>query len=121
MVPAVEEFGITMVEALSAGRPVLAAASGGALEIVTDGETGVLVKPRSVDAMAEALCATDWERFDVARLRAGAERFSETRFRERFAAVVSATIAEATRAREPHAAARNLFALPLTIDSAEAG
>ena len=70
VVPAVEEFGITMVEALSAGRPVLAAASGGALEIVTDGETGVLVKPRSVDAMAEALRATDWEGFDVARLRA---------------------------------------------------
>ena len=70
VVPAVEEFGITMVEALSAGRPVLAAASGGALEIVTDGETGVLVEPRSVDALAEALRATDWEGFDVARLRA---------------------------------------------------
>ena len=53
---------------------------------MTDGETGVLVKPRSVDALAEALRATDWEGFDVARLRAAAERFSESRFRERFMA-----------------------------------
>jgi glycosyltransferase involved in cell wall biosynthesis len=95
VVPAVEEFGITMVEALAAGRPVLAVAAGGALEIVTDGETGVLAEPRSVDALAEALRATDWEGFDVARLRAVAERFSESRFRERFMPVVSATIAGA--------------------------
>jgi glycosyltransferase involved in cell wall biosynthesis len=92
VVPAVEEFGITMVEALAAGRPVLAAAAGGALEILTDDETGILVKARTVDVLAEALRETDWESFEIARLRADAERFSEKRFRERFAAVVSATI-----------------------------
>jgi glycosyltransferase involved in cell wall biosynthesis len=96
LVPAVEEFGITIVEALAAGRPVLAAAAGGALEIVTDGENGVLAKPGSVDVMAEALRETDWYGFEVSRLRTAAERFSETRFRERFIAVVSATIADPT-------------------------
>ncbi len=65
---------------------------------MTDGETGILVKPGSVDALAEALRETDWEGFEVARLRAAAERFSESCFRERFVAVVSATIAEATHA-----------------------
>lgn len=108
IVPAVEEFGITIVEALAAGRPVVAAAGGGALEIVSDGETGVLVEPHDVDALAEALRGTDWEAFDVARLRASAERFSESRFRERFVAAVSATIAEATHECEPHAEDQNL-------------
>ncbi len=35
-VPAIEEFGITIVEAHAAGQPVLAAGSSGALEIVSD-------------------------------------------------------------------------------------
>ncbi len=118
VVPAVEEFGITIVEALAAGRPVLAAASGGALEIVTDSETGVLVEPRSVDALAEALRATDWERFDVASLRAGAERFSESRFRERFVALISATIAETAHKREAFTEGRNLSAGRPVVDPA---
>jgi len=91
VVAATEEFGITMVEAHAAGRPVIAAARGGALEIVT-GETGVLVSPNSVDEMAEALRATDWEGFDVAVLRANAERFSSTRFQTRFVDTVNATL-----------------------------
>jgi glycosyltransferase involved in cell wall biosynthesis len=100
VVPAIEEFGITMVEAHAAGRPVLAAAEGGALEIVTDGVTGVLVRPRSVDALAEALRATDWEAFDAARLRADAQRFSYGQFRRRFLAAVSSAVAQAAPARD---------------------
>jgi glycosyltransferase involved in cell wall biosynthesis len=39
-----------MVEAHAAGRPVVAAGRGGAVEIVDDGDTGVLFTPVSVDA-----------------------------------------------------------------------
>jgi glycosyltransferase involved in cell wall biosynthesis len=105
VVPAIEEFGITMVEAHAAGRPVVAAASGGALEIVTDGLTGVLVRPRNVDALAEALRGTDWERFDVDDLRASAERFSSRQFRRRFVAAVAGTLAHAADARDVSIAA----------------
>jgi glycosyltransferase involved in cell wall biosynthesis len=91
IVAATEEFGITMVEAHAAGRPVVAAARGGAREIVT-AETGVLVSPGSVDELAAALRETDWEGFDVAALRANAERFSSTRFRRRFLAAVDAAL-----------------------------
>jgi len=96
VVPAVEEFGITMVEAHAAGRPVAAAAGGGALEIVREGATGVLVTPRSVDALAEVLRATDWDRFDPTILRANAQRFSVTRFRQRLIAAVAAIAAQAS-------------------------
>ena len=92
VVPAIEEFGITMVEAHAAGRPVLAAAQGGALEIVTDEATGVLVAPHSVDAFAEALSFTDWDRFDAVRLRSSAARFSEAQFRKRFVTAVAEAV-----------------------------
>ena len=59
----VEEFGIAAVEAQAAGRPVVAAAAGGALETVIPGETGVLVPEDDVDAFAEAFRYTDFDRF----------------------------------------------------------
>jgi glycosyltransferase involved in cell wall biosynthesis len=89
VVPAIEEFGITMVEAHAAGRPVAAASWGGALEIVDDGDTGVLFAPGSVDSLAEALRETDWEGFDVDRLRDSARRFSSDRFLRRFGSEVA--------------------------------
>jgi glycosyltransferase involved in cell wall biosynthesis len=89
VVPAVEEFGITMVEAQASGRPVVAAAKGGALEIVEDGETGVLFPNGDVDALAEALREIDWEGFEASRLRASAERFSSRRFQLRFSSEVA--------------------------------
>jgi glycosyltransferase involved in cell wall biosynthesis len=84
IVPAIEEFGIAMVEAHAAGRPVVAAGRGGAVEIVDDGETGLLFKPGSVDELAETLWETDWESFDIASMKARAQRFSSARFRRRF-------------------------------------
>ncbi len=99
VVPAIEEFGITMVEAHAAGRPVLAAAQGGALEIVSDGVTGMLVAPRSVEAFSQSLRATDWESFDPVALRANAARFSRERFCERFTDAVAVAVAVARAER----------------------
>ena len=96
IVPNVEEFGIAAVEAQAAGRPVVAAGAGGALETVLDGETGVHVEPDSVDALAEALREVDFDRFDRARVRANAERFSVGAFqRGLLAEVARLTQAEA--------------------------
>lgn len=89
IVPNVEEFGIAAVEAQAAGRPVVAAAAGGALETVVDGVTGVHVEPGSVDALAEALREVDFDRFDSARVRANAERFSTEAFQGRLRAEVA--------------------------------
>jgi len=50
-----EPFGRVLLEAMAASRPVVAPREGGPLEIVLDGETGLLVPPRDPDALAAAL------------------------------------------------------------------
>ena len=52
-----EPFGRVVVEAMLAGRPVVATDAGGVPEVVTDGETGVLVPPGDARALGEALAA----------------------------------------------------------------
>lgn len=51
----VEGFGISFLEASSSGIPVVAGDSGGVRSAVRDGETGIVVAPENVDAMASAV------------------------------------------------------------------
>ena len=53
----VEPQGIVNLEAMAAGRAVVASRTGGVPEIVLDGETGVLVEPNNVESLASALRA----------------------------------------------------------------
>ena len=89
VLPNVEEFGIAAVEAQAAGRPVLAANAGGARETVLPGQTGALVPPDDVDALAEAMREIDWFGFDPGRIRDHAMRFSTAEFQRRFRAEVT--------------------------------
>ena len=50
-----EPFGRVIVEAMLASRPVIATRTGGVPEVVTDGETGVLVPPGDARVLGEAL------------------------------------------------------------------
>lgn len=88
IVPNLEEFGITAVEAMAAGRPVVAPAAGGAGETVIGGETGILLDRGDEDEIAEVLRETDFDRFDPLTTRRNAERFAPDRFRHRLRAEV---------------------------------
>jgi glycosyltransferase involved in cell wall biosynthesis len=97
LLPGEEDFGIVPLEAQACGRPVVALGRGGALETVVPGVTGALVDDLDARAFAEALTDTIERRFDVASIRAHAERFS----RARFADEMSALIDDAGRADAP--------------------
>jgi len=51
----VEGFGLVFIEAGAHGKPVVAGRSGGVVDAVRDGETGLLVEPNDPDALADAL------------------------------------------------------------------
>ncbi|HZS77094.1 MAG TPA: glycosyltransferase family 4 protein [Ktedonobacteraceae bacterium] len=57
LVPSIwpEPFGLVALEAMSAGRPVIASRTGGLIDIVVDGETGLLVQPRNPLALQQAI------------------------------------------------------------------
>lgn len=99
VLPNVEEFGIAAVEAQAAGRPVIAAAAGGALETVQDGVTGQLVPPDDGTALKRTLRSFDSDEFDPGTIREHAQNFSAESFRERFSREVDHA------AREPLASA----------------
>ena len=88
VVAAPEEFGIVAVEAQAAGRPVIAAGVGGALETVLPGETGLLATLDDADSFAAAMRAIDRLDLDPARAVQNAERFSVANFQRRIAAQV---------------------------------
>lgn len=50
-----EGMPLVILEAMAQGKPVVATAVGGTPELVVDGETGLLVPPGDVDALADAL------------------------------------------------------------------
>jgi len=89
--PAIDDFGIVPVEALAAGRPVVAFAEGGAPDSVRDGEGGALFADPTPASLAGALDRLEQRSFAPARLRALARRFDREEFERRFAAWVDDT------------------------------
>ena len=86
--PGVEDFGIVPVEAQAAGLPVIAYDSGGVLDSVVDGVTGVLFEERTVAGLCSAI-----ERFERltlrdSDLRTQAARFAPENFARQFAAML---------------------------------
>jgi glycosyltransferase involved in cell wall biosynthesis len=82
-----EDFGITPVEAMACGTPVIAYGHGGVRESVIDGVTGLFFDTQTVPAIAEALhrFEADADRFEPETIRRRAEQFAAPHFRRRFA------------------------------------
>jgi glycosyltransferase involved in cell wall biosynthesis len=99
VVPGVEDFGLTTAEVQAAGRPPIAYAAGGAIEIIDDGVTGFLVPDQDPDALADAMRRALRKHLDSAALRASAVRFDRQVFDSRLVAIVDRAHAERGRER----------------------
>ncbi len=100
LLPGVEDFGMVPVEAQACGTPVVALDAGGARETVIDGRTGILVRDRSPEALAEGLSRALKTRFDSNEIRENARRFSRDRFLREFRAAVDDAMAASRRSRD---------------------
>jgi glycosyltransferase involved in cell wall biosynthesis len=80
--PGEEDFGIVPVEVMASGRPIIAFGSGGALETVVHGHTGILFNEQSEEALIEAVEAfeADPGAFRPEAIRAHALQFSTKNF-----------------------------------------
>lgn len=77
-----EDFGITPVEAMAAGTPVLAMKSGGFRESVVEGKTGVFVTDTKPETIAKAMKQIVNTKWDKSVLQSQAAKFSKTAFRQ---------------------------------------
>ncbi len=78
--PQLEDFGITVVEAMAAGRPVIAYGAGGALESVQAGKTGEFFNEQIWEALAYQILHFNPQNYDSHYIKQSAERFNVKRF-----------------------------------------
>lgn len=87
--PNEEDFGISAVEALAAGTPVIGYAKGGVLDIVQDGETGVLFEHQSVEDLMAAIEQFETMSFLPATLHRKSKRFAASLFDQKLRKIVN--------------------------------
>lgn len=81
--PQEEDFGITPLEAAASGKPTVAYRSGGALETIVEGETGLFFDEQKSDSLMAALRKFEGRNWDAVRIRRQAERFRREVFLRR--------------------------------------
>ncbi len=80
--PQEEDFGITAVEAMASGCPVIAYGSGGVMETVENKKTGLFFEEQNWESLAEAILDFNRLEFDSEYIRDRTMRFSGKRFKQ---------------------------------------
>lgn len=78
-----QDFGIVPIEAMAAGKPVIALAQGGVLESIIPGKTGEFFEKPMVESLVEVLKKFKPEKYKPEDCRRRAEKFSKERFQQR--------------------------------------
>ncbi len=84
ILPGLEDFGITPVEAQSYGKPVVAFRGGGATETVIEEKTGFFFDKQSPESLVETIKKAKFDTIDPRDCAKNAVKFSKDRFKEEF-------------------------------------
>lgn len=86
--PQIEDFGITPIESMATGRPVIALAKGGACETVIPNKTGVFFHRQTWEDLLDTVLHFDPARFDPEHIRTHALQFGAEKFEKKMRRLV---------------------------------
>ena len=92
ILPGIEDFGITPLEAMALGTPVVALRGGGVLDTVREGETGIFFDEPTVQSLVRAMDEVESRQWDRSAIRAHAAAFSRARFHRQFSEEIEKVI-----------------------------
>lgn len=87
--PQEEDFGITAIEAMASGRPVIAYSKGGATETIIGGKTGEFFSEQIWEELADIVLRFREDKYDPQFIRRHSEQFSAENFKRNFANFIS--------------------------------
>ncbi len=90
--PALEDFGITPLEAMASGRPVIAYKAGGATETVVDGKTGSFFINQDENSLTKAIEKFNHKKFNPLEIRNHALKFAKHGFKDKIKKFVNSKI-----------------------------
>ncbi|MCP4358995.1 MAG: glycosyltransferase family 4 protein [Chloroflexi bacterium] len=96
MFPGEEDFGIAPIQAMAAGRPVIAYAAGGALDTVISGQTGILFNEQTGVGIMQAVDEFEEMKVNTAIIRQHAEKFDIAIFQEQMTNFIHQKMDEAS-------------------------
>jgi len=80
----VEDFGLTIIEAQSTGKPVIAFQKGGAAEIIKSNSTGIFFDKLTPSSLINAISSFNHKSFNPQTIRRSAQKFSHSNFKTQF-------------------------------------
>jgi len=92
--PQEEDFGITAIEAMASGRPVIAYRRGGAMETIKAGETGEFFDEQIWEELADKILRFDENNYQPEKIREHAQQFSWQVFQRQIKDLVDSKIYE---------------------------
>lgn len=92
--PPREDFGITPIEAMAAGCPVIAYRAGGALDYLSPGVNGEFFDEQTPHSLSAAIAAFDVTRYDPAEVAASVSHLSRDAFQSKLTALVACQLAK---------------------------